>query len=348
MTPVSHRLSALFACLAMTGMLATVMGQAIPRPGLLDLPVSARLAGSAESMGAPLDATLGDILAQGSLLDSTHSGQLHLAYMDYFAGTALAAAVYAKRPENRRWVWHTGLRNLGYGNFTGRDPVGVETGSFSASDVAWVHGISVPVDSNLTVGLSLWLGQSGLPERRAGFAQLDCSANYFRRDRQFRLAAHWRPWGGQHTANAAGSSGRFAPDLRLSMTKGFDNAPFILYLTYDEMQEWDLAPEGFYDDVIDPLTGDTLASGTWAFGDRLLRHLALGTGLKLGPSLGFRFGYHHRRRQELRLTNAPGTAGFAWGIDFKVRRFDLSVARNTYHAAGSSTHLAIRTRLTDR
>ena len=66
-----------------------------------------------------------------------------------------------------------------------------------------------------------------------------------------------------------------------------------------------------------------------------------------GP-LKFRFGYHHRRRQELRLNNAPGTAGFAWGIDFKVRRFQVAVARNTYHTAGASTHLAIRTRLTDR
>ena len=341
--PVSVMASLVVLCLA-----SNVRGQELPRPGLLDLPISARFAGSAESMGAPLQATLGDVLGQCSLLDSTHSGQLHLSYMDFFAGTAMAAALYAKQPESSRWIWHTGLRNLGYGSFAGRDPVGVETGNYSASDVAWTSGISFPVDSNLSLGLALWLGQSGMPERRSGFAQVDVSANYYRKDRQLRAAALWRPWGGQYTANAAGSSGRYSPDLRLSLTKGFENAPFILYATYDEMQQWDLAPEGFYDDSIDPLTGDTLLNGTWAFGDRLLRHLALGTGLQLGPNLAFRFGYHHRRRQELRLTNAPGTAGFAWGVDFKVRRFDLAVARNTYHAAGASTHLSIRTRLTDR
>lgn len=37
-------------------------GQSVPRPGLLDLPLSARFAGSAESMGAPLQAQLGDAL----------------------------------------------------------------------------------------------------------------------------------------------------------------------------------------------------------------------------------------------------------------------------------------------
>lgn len=319
--------------------------QDVPRPGLLDLPLSARLAGSAESMGAPLRAELGDVLGQASLLDSSHSGQLHLAYMDYFAGTAMASALYAQRPEARRWAWHVGLRNLGYGTFTGRDPVGTETGSFSAADVALVGGISWPLDTNLTVALSPWVGQSGLADRRSAFVQCDVSVNYLRRDRKLRVAAQWRPWGAMRTANSAGPSGRFSPDLRLSLTKGFQNAPFILYFTGDELQQWDLAPDGYYDDTIDPLTGDTLSNGTWAFGDRLLRHLAIGTALDLGDNLGFRFGYHHRRRQELRLTNAPGTAGFAWGLDFTVRRFHLSFARNTYHTGGASTHLSIRTRL---
>lgn len=299
-------------------------------------------------MGAPLHAEMGDALGQASLLDSTHAGQLHLAYMDYFAGTAMASVMYASRPEKRKWVWHTGLRNLGYGTFTSRDLVGSETGSFSASDVSWVSGISIPVDSNLTLAVASWLGQSGYAERRSSFAQLDLSANYFRRDRQLRVALNWRPWGGMRTANAGWVTGGFESDMRLSLTKGFDNAPFILYTTYDEMQQWDLAPEGFYDDTIDPLTGDTLPNGTWAFGDRLLRHLAIGTGLQLGENLAFRFGYHHRRRQQLRLNNAPGTAGFAWGLDFKVKRFHLAVARNTYHTAGASTHLSIRTRLTNR
>lgn len=327
---------------------SSTWGQSVPRPGLLDLPLSARFAGSAESMGAPLQATLGDALGQASLIDSTHAGQLHLAYVDYFAGTAMASALYAHRPKERKWLWHTGLRNLGYGNFTGRDPVGSETGSFSASDVAWVSGVSMPLDTNLTVAATLWLGQSGLAERRSAFAQVDVSANYYRRDRKLRLAAMWRPWGGMHNANSTGSSGRFESDMRLSLSKGFQNAPFVLYATYDELQQWDLAPDGFYDDSIDPLTGDTLSSGTWAFGDQLLRHLAIGTGLNISENLGFRFGYHHRRRQELRLANAPGTAGFAWGLDFKVRRFHLTIARNTYHTAGASTHLSIRTRLTER
>ena len=327
---------------------SAIQGQSVPRPGLLDLPMSARFAGSAESMGAPLQATLGDALGQASLIDSSHAGQLHLSYVDYFAGTAMASALYARQPKERKWLWHTGLRNLGYGDFTGRDPVGTETGIFSAADVAWVSGVSVPVDSNLTVATTLWMGQSGLADRRSVFGQVDISANYYRRDRKIRLAAMWRPWGGLHNTNSTGASGRFESDMRVSLAKGFQNAPFVLHVTYDELQQWDLAPEGYYDDSIDPLTGDTLSSGTWAFGDQLLRHLAIGAGLNISENLGFRFGYHHRRRQELRLANAPGTAGFAWGLDFKVRRFHLAIARNTYHTAGASTHLSIRTRLSER
>ncbi len=318
------------------------------RPGLLELPLSARVAGSAESMGAPLSSTLGDVLGQPALLDSTHAGQLHFGYMDFFSGAAQAAVVYARQPQARKWLWHTGLRNLGFGTFTGLDPVGVATGAFSASDVAWVSGAAMPLDSNLTLGTSLWLGQSLMADRRSNFAQLDIGLTYLRRDRQIRLAALWRPWGGMTNVRGSGSPGRFDNDLTLSLSKGFSNAPFTLFATYNDLQTWDLAPEGRYDDTIDPLTGDTIANGTWAFGDRLLRHLAIGTELDLGNGLRFRFGYHHRRRQELRLASAPGTAGFAWGLDFTVRRFQLAFARNTYHTAGASTHLAIRTRLTDR
>ena len=318
------------------------------RPGLLDLPLSARLAGSAESMGAPLTSALGDVLGQPALLDSTHAGQLHLGYMDFFAGAGQAAVLYARQPEQRKWIWHTGFRNLGFGSFTGRNSTGVETGSFTASDIAWVSGGALPLDTNLTLGASLWLGQSVLADRRSNFAQVDVGLTYLRRDRQLRLAALWRPWGGMTNVGGSGSAGRFEGEMSVSLAKGFDNAPFTLLATYDEMQTWDLAPEGRYDDTIDPLTGDTLTNGTWAFGDRLMRHLAIGTELDLGSGLRFRFGYHHRRRQELRLSAAPGTAGFAWGLDFTVRRFQLAVARNTYHTAGASTHLAIRTRLTDR
>ena len=177
---------------------AALCGQAqeAPRPALLELPLSARLAGSAESLGAPLSATLGDVLAQPALLDTTHDGQLHLGYMDYFSGTAQAAALYARRPKDHQWMWHTGLRNFGFGSFTARDPAGIETGRFTASDVAWVSGAAIPLDSNLTLGTSLWLGQSTLADRRSNFSQLDLGLSYFRADRQFRLAALWRPWGG--------------------------------------------------------------------------------------------------------------------------------------------------------
>ncbi len=331
-------------------LLAAFSGHAqdAPRPALLELPLSARLAGSAESMGAPLKATLGDVLAQPALLDTTHAGQLHLGYMDYFSGTAQAAAIYARRPQGRRWVWHTGLRNFGFGDFTARDPAGTETGQFAASDAAWVSGAAIPLDTNLTFGAALWLGQSTLADQRSSFSQVDLGLTYFRRNRQLRLAALWRPWGAMTNVNGTGGTGRFDSNLQFSLSKGFDNAPFVLTATYDKLQTWDISPEGLYDDTIDPLTGDTVANGTWAFGDRLLRHLAIGTELDLGNGLQFRFGYHHRRRQELRLNNAPGTAGFAWGLDFTVRRFQLAIARNTYHTAGASTHFAIRTRLTDR
>jgi hypothetical protein len=36
-----------------------------------------------------------------------------------------------------------------------------------------------------------------------------------------------------------------------------------------------------------------------------------------------------------------GTNGFSMGVNLRIRETDIGLARNTYHFAGSSTHLSI-------
>ena len=52
-------------------------------------------------------------------------------------------------------------------------------------------------------------------------------------------------------------------NVQLGLTKGFNHAPFTVFLNLQNLQQWDLAPEGTYDDSIDPLTGEIVPNGKW-------------------------------------------------------------------------------------
>ena len=320
----------------------------VPRPSVLDFEVGARNAGAGGAMEAVLNAQMGDVLGSIVLLDSTHAEQVHLAFVDYFAGISLGSAMAAFHMEEVGVSWQTGVRYLSMGSFDETSTTGAALGQFSGGEVAWVSGATYAIDSSWTVGVQLSLGQSFLYSRSLLFAQSELAISRVDRARKLRITASMRPWGASTSGDATLAVGRFEPSAKLALSKGFDQAPFILHAVYENLQTWDLSPAGLYDDAIDPLTGDTLANSAWATGDRAMRHLLLGTEVTLSKNLHVRVGYDHRRRSELQLAGAPGTAGFSWGFGYTTKRFVFEYGRATYHAAGPSNHLAIRTQLRRR
>ena len=131
-------------------------------------------------------------------------------------------------------------------------------------------------------------------------------------------------------------------NIQLGITKGFENAPFKLYIQAEHLEEWALAPEGTYDDDTDPLTGEIIPNSKWELGDQFARHLRAGVEIGLGSGISTQFGYDYRRRVEMVAAGRKGTNGLSIGLTMKLGDFDLGIARNTYHFAGSSTHLSER------
>ena len=66
-----------------------------------------------------------------------------------------------------------------------------------------------------------------------------------------------------------------------------------------------------------------------------------GVEISLGSGLGAQIGYDYRRRVEMVAAGRRGTNGLSIGVTMKLGDFDIGIARNTYHFAGSSTHLSI-------
>ena len=109
--------------------------------------------------------------------------------------------------------------------------------------------------------------------------------------------------------------------------------PLHLSSRFQRLETWDLAPEGTYDDTLDPLTGELIPNGTWVWGDQFFRHMCAGVTLNLGPQLRGHVGYNHQRQKRW-LPQKGRVERHGMGIQgtFKTMRFSL--ARSIYRPGG--------------
>ena len=70
--------------------------------------------------------------------------------------------------------------------------------------------------------------------------------------------------------------------------------------------------------------------------DKFFRHTVFGTEFLLGKNVELLFGYNHKRRKELKLTEASGGSGFSYGIIIGVQSFKLGFSRLGYQTGGVS------------
>ena len=83
----------------------------------------------------------------------------------------------------------------------------------------------------------------------------------------------------------------------------------------------------------DPITGETKTkTGAAKIADQAMRHIVLGAELTIARTLSIRLGYNYERRQELKLYNKAGLAGFSLGFGVHVKMFNISYTRATFQA----------------
>jgi hypothetical protein len=81
--------------------------------------------------------------------------------------------------------------------------------------------------------------------------------------------------------------------------------------------------------------------------DNLFRHIRFGGEIALGKNENFRarFGYNPQVAKEMGLQNIRSTAGFSFGVGFRVSKFRIDYAYAPQHLAGGRNHLTISTNL---
>jgi hypothetical protein len=306
----------------------------------LDLAIDARSAALGGKVVADLKSD-GHASAYNPIsADSSSVGILHTSYLNYYAAIQVGA-IDAVIKTGEKHTIHVGARFASFGKFSGYDISGSPTGDFSGGDYVLQSGIKWKLDSVWSIGITGWGGFRNLALENAGVIGIDAAVIGRWPNRKFAAGILLSSFGRQFAGTGSQPVGAMPVNLQIGITKGFENAPFQLYLKAQNLEHWELAPEGVYDDGVDPLTGEIIQNSTWEFGDQFMRHISAGVEISLGSGLAAQIGYDHRRRIEMASMGRKGTNGFSMGVNLRIREMDIGLARNTYHFAGSSTHLSI-------
>lgn len=289
---------------------------------------------------APLSGDGWTVAVNPTALDSTVERQLYTSYLDYFAGIR-GGAVTLPLQHRGRLSTHAGIRFMNYGRFDETTASGDLVGRFSGGDYAVQGGATWSLDSLWTVGVTGYTGLRNLEKFNAGVLGMDVGVVRRSPDGLRALGLLVSNLGFQTDFSGIMPDGRLPHNLQVGWTQSFPDAPFTFHLRFQRLETWDLAPDGTYDDTLDPLTGEIIPNGTWVWGDQFFRHLCAGVTLNLGPQLRGHVGYNHQRQKTMAAAGRTGLSGMSLGIQGSFKTMRFSLARSVYHLAGGSTHLGL-------
>jgi hypothetical protein len=312
----------------------------VPTSLAWDLAADARNAALGGLDVAPVQGDGWSAVLHPAAIDSTVSQDIYTSYLDYFAGIRGGAVAVPLAPSGRR-ASYVGIRFASYGSFEGTSAAGDPTGTFSGGDYAAQYGTSWVLDTLWVVGVSGYAGLRNLEQVNAGVLGADLGVVRRSRNGHGAVGLLISNLGVQQDFSGIMPEGRLPHNVQLGLTQGFPNAPFTFHLRLQRLETWELAPEGTYDDLYDPLTGEVIPNDTWVWGDQFFRHVTGGVTLNLGPQLRGYIGYNHQRQKTMAAAGRTGVNGMSLGVRGRFRNLDFSVARSVYHFAGSSTHLGL-------
>jgi hypothetical protein len=277
----------------------------------LRLPVSAHVAalGGDNITLTDDDPTL--IFHNPALINGVSDKSLNLNFMTYMEGAKTASASFVKAYKERA-TWGVSAQYMDYGSMKETTIANIQTGTFSAKDIALAGSFAYMLTNDLSGGITARFISSSIGSYSSAAVAFDLGLNYLFADQGWSLSAVAKNLGGQIKAYDNDFE-RIPIDLQLGVSKRFANAPFRLHATLTRLNNWD---EG------------------------LGKHLAIGADLLIGETIYIGAGYNFRRSSEMKLSDGESEsshgAGLSVGGGLQLERFKLQVAYAKYHVSASS------------
>ena len=298
----------------------------------LNLPGNARLAalGGANITSGWLDPAM--IHTNPALLNPEWNKQVVLSRLGYFADIGQTSLVYAR--ELNSGTWAVGMSYLDYGDIQSFDNEGFLNGEFTIAEYAFTLSYAKAFGP-FRAGVTGRLAVSDLASFQASALLFDFGGTFKHPEKDLTVGMVIRNLGALLSDYTEDNNSQLPLDVQIGATYKPEYMPFRFSVTARNLNRSDVV---FFDPAGNSLVGQNEEPG---FSEEIFRRLVFGTELIFSPNFQFRFGYNHLLRQELRLADASGGAGFSFGFMLKIKKMEFSYGRALYHTAGGSNTLQL-------
>jgi len=271
------------------------------------------------------------------------NGNLALSFVNYFENIkygSFAVAKHFKHGGN----FYTGFNYIDYGKMDRTDATGRVYGTFGAHEtcvnLAYAHPV---LDSGFSIGVNLKTIYSNMDVYTSNGMALDFGATYCHPKNNFTVAAVAKNVGKIWNAYKDGHNEKLPFEVQIGVSMRSRLFPVRVSLIYENLEKWDLMyhdPSAPY--PRDPTTGELMEENkTKVFGDRLMRHIVVGTEFIITKNLFLRVGYNYQRMVELNNPSRNEFSGFSFGFGFRVYKFHFSYGRAVYNLAGATNNFSM-------
>jgi len=310
----------------------------------LNLVPSARVAAQGGNAIANPEDDINFAIWNPSLLSKEMHGQISVSMVDHVSDIVIGDVNYAHHFDSIG-TFFAGIKFVDYGDFDRTDVLGVKQGTFTATDYALNIGYSHVVDTNWSVGATMKFVNSIYDSYTSYGLAADLAATYQIPSKRIVIALVAKNVGFQFSPYD--SENEPLPfEIQLGFSNRFEHLPLRWQITFEQLETWDLRYRNPAAAQTNQFTGE-VEDNFPSIWNNILRHMVLGLEFSPFKSFNLQFGYNFRKRQELNLDTRRTSAGFSFGIGFKISKFRLSYGRNMYHVASNANHFSIVTDLQD-
>ncbi len=296
----------------------------------VNIPANARLTGLGGVNVSMANEDVNMAFSNPALSGDTLSGLASFSYMSYFAEASIVSTIY-QHDFGKYGSWFFGVTHVGYGDIESFDNTGQELGTESAGETLIVLGRSHSIGV-FNLGASLKFINSNIAGFGSSALAMDLGGTFVHPKKELSFGLVFKNVGLIVSDYTEISDSSLPFDVQAGATFKPAYMPFRFSLTGYNLTQGDISY--FNSNDIDG------PEEKGAF-DNVLRHVNIGAELLLSKNINVRFGYNHLVRQELRLEETAGGAGFSFGLMFRVKSFEFAYSRGGYHPAGGSNSFSV-------
>lgn len=268
---------------------------------------------------------VGTFFSNPAMLSLNARKKLSLSYLNHIGSVNAAWLSYARGLDSLTTA-AIGIRYLGFGSFDRTDEKGSKSGTFNASDLSLTIGASRRYNEKIKYGANVHYLLSSIDGFHSSALIFDAGVFYTIESSSTTLGATIHHAG--FVLSSFGKRNDLIPfDIRLGFTKKLAHVPLLLSISAYRLHRLGGGSEN-----------DSALSNA-------LYHMIFGFEFIFSESFHVRFGYNHRRHDELQMKSRLDLAGYSIGTGIRLSRITVDYAFNSWSSLGGLHRFSVLTSL---